>query len=485
MRRIVNWIKSFDSAIYLLLILFFIITVFSFIYAERIGLWDGVGYYIYLRSAVFDHDIDFANDFLLFPDSPLSQFVTPTATGKLANPFSVGPAIFWLPFFLLAHVLTLLANFLGAQIPVNGISGIYTNFVVFASLVYGFIGIYLCYRFCQKYFANWISLIAVISIWLATFLIYYFIYEPFYSHTISMFIVTLFFYYWDTTRQPTRTVRQWLILGIISGLMLLVRWQNGIFMLIPAIESLLRYLQLIKEKSKTTLFHLLTGNIGFLILVFLVALPQLIAWKIIYGHYIVVPVGKWFIQWDKPHISEILFSSRNGLFTWSPITLFATLGLFWFYRKDRKLTLYFALGFLAMLYVNSVVVEWWCGGGYGYRRLDGIIPILALGLAAVLETTGKWFRGKFWIISSILLFGLIYWNIWFMHQFRKGRIPHGQVVRFSELYAQKFGKPFLYIGNPFSFPANYFFSLKYGVPPAYFDVVVGKYLDFLDGSLNG
>ncbi|MCX7919523.1 MAG: glycosyltransferase family 39 protein [bacterium] len=470
---------------YCLFSIFVIITIFAVIYGERIGSYDGVEYYVYLRSFVFDRDVDFENDYALLGNPPPATAFPLTVTGRKQNHMSVGPAILWSPFFLLAHAIVLLLNLFGAKIPANGISGMYTNFVLLGSVLYSFAAFYLIYLFCQKYYAKWIAFISVISIWLGSFMIYYTIFEPFYSHTTSLFAITIFIYYWNATRNKSRTIAQWCMLGVFSGIMILVRWQNGIFMLIPALESILEYYQSLKRKNQTAFLHLLKGNLAFLLIVAVLSLPQLIVWKILYGNYFVVPQGKFFVQWDKPNIPEIFFASRNGLFSWSPITLFATFGFFLFYKRDKTLMCYLLLGYLAMSYVNSAVGQWWGGGGYGARRFDSIIPIFALGLAAGLETTGKWFNRKFWIVSGILLAGLMYWNLWFMREFRLCRIPHGESVRLTEIFARKVWKPIQYFGYPFSFPANYIFSIKYDVPPSYYDIVVGKYLDFLDGSLNG
>ena len=62
---------------------------------------DGHGYYVYLRSAYFDHNLDFHNEYSRYDQLYGTNFSQSTVTsiGKLGNPFAVGLSIFWLPFF--------------------------------------------------------------------------------------------------------------------------------------------------------------------------------------------------------------------------------------------------------------------------------------------------------------------------------------------------------------------------------------------------
>ena len=58
--------------------------------------------------------------------------------------------------------------------------------------------------------------------------------------------------------------------------------------------------------------------------------PQMLAWKAIYGHYLAVsPVGPQ-IRWTDPHLGDILWSARNGLFSTAPILYLGALGLIGF-----------------------------------------------------------------------------------------------------------------------------------------------------------
>ena len=77
---------------------------------------DGVGYYAFARSMLIEHRLDFTKDW----QSANTSFrmgrtdaqgnIAPaeyTATGHLDNHFSIGPAILWSPFLVVAHVSVL------------------------------------------------------------------------------------------------------------------------------------------------------------------------------------------------------------------------------------------------------------------------------------------------------------------------------------------------------------------------------------------
>src|SRR5271155_6052201 len=74
---------------------------------------DGVGYYAYARAVLIQHDLHFEEDWrhgnLNFAQSRTRDGVQLlpqeyTETGYVSNLFSVGPAMLWFPFLLLAHL---------------------------------------------------------------------------------------------------------------------------------------------------------------------------------------------------------------------------------------------------------------------------------------------------------------------------------------------------------------------------------------------
>src|SRR6266852_4310492 len=80
---------------------------------------DGVGYYAFARAPLIDHSLNFEHDYIAantaFREARLDEHGQPkqmfrTRTGHLDNHFTVGPAMLWAPFLLLAHGGVLLAR---------------------------------------------------------------------------------------------------------------------------------------------------------------------------------------------------------------------------------------------------------------------------------------------------------------------------------------------------------------------------------------
>ena len=72
---------------------------------------DSPSYFVYLRSAAFDHDLDFANEWAEwgYQEQPL------TATGHRRNVHAIGSALVWSPFYAAAHIYVLATRLLGGR----------------------------------------------------------------------------------------------------------------------------------------------------------------------------------------------------------------------------------------------------------------------------------------------------------------------------------------------------------------------------------
>lgn len=476
-KNIKSKLQSKSLKYYIALTLIFVCCLIALITIGGRVASDGYNYYAYLRSMVIDGDIDFHNDFENYGSAFWRTYKpADTVTGYYTNVFSVGPAILWAPFYLIAHGAVLLVNFFGWSIPANGFSEPYQLSVALASQIYAFIGILMMFRLLRRYYPAGISFISTIAIWLGTFLVYYMIFEPSMSHSLSFFSVTLFLYLWHSSRS-TRKTKDWVWLGLSAGLMMLVRWQNGIFMALPASEALIIYLGLLRKQDWPNAFNLLKKHILFLSMVATAFLPQMLVWKIIYGGFLTIPQGTSFMKWTSPFMLETLFSSRHGLFSWHPLFLFGALGWFPLYRRDKLLAGATLVLFLIMTYVNSVVSDWWAGWSFGMRRFDGFLAFLGLGLAAFLTTTKNLVQKNPSSVIAILVALFISGNLLFINQFR-GRVVHqGGVVSFQTVYKNMVEQVYKRTGNPFSFPASLLFSLKYKETPHRYDTLVGVYVD--------
>src|SRR6202040_3003058 len=148
-----------------------------------------------------------------------------TRTGHLDNHFTVGPAMLWAPFLLLAHGGVLLERAFGSQVPADGFSGPYRLAMAFGTAFWGFLGLLLAFRLARQYAGDLWAFLATLTIWWASSLPVYMYFNPSWSHAHSAFTAALFLWYWERTRRE-RTAKQWVVLGLITGLMLNVYYPN-------------------------------------------------------------------------------------------------------------------------------------------------------------------------------------------------------------------------------------------------------------------
>src|SRR6267142_1131604 len=289
---------------------------------------DGVGYYAFARAPLIQHNLDFTEDYRHANESfrgarldennqPRSLFRTPT--GHLDNHFTVGPAILWTPFLLVTHAGVLLARALGSSVPANGFSTPYRIAMAFATAIYGFLGLLLAFRLARQYVEEHWALLATLAIWWASSLPVYMYFNPSWSHAHSAFAVALFLWYWHQTRS-SRSLAQWLILAVITGLMLNIYYANAMVLAVLAIEVTRQYYlafrpaEAASPNSTPGVPELLLRHSLFALVLLICLLPTLITRYIIYGSAFesgYIPLGHWL--WSSPVFLSVLFSSNHGL----------------------------------------------------------------------------------------------------------------------------------------------------------------------------
>src|SRR5229473_3183700 len=211
---------------------------------------DGVGYYAFARAPLIEHSLNFEHDYLSantsFREARLDELGQPkplyrTRTGHLENHFTVGPAMLWTPFLLLAHGGVLLARALGSQVAADGFSQPYRIAMACGTAFWGFLGLLLAFRVARQYAGDLWAFLATLAIWWASSLPVYMYFNPSWSHAHSAFAVALFLWYWHETRS-SRSLSQWLLLALIAGLMLNVYYPNAMVLTVLVVEAVAQYL---------------------------------------------------------------------------------------------------------------------------------------------------------------------------------------------------------------------------------------------------
>jgi hypothetical protein len=434
-----GWSARFDDLVARPLPLFFsLFVIFVVVFGASIFLvprrygqlitGDGIYYYVWLRSAVIDHDLDFSNDYALYqsynnedPVKKQEMLGRPrTPAGLAPNYFSVGPAVLWAPVYIPTHLVALALG-----LPHDGFSFLYEAPLLFLSILYGFLAVLLTYRVAAGMFSRWAAFVAVLGMWLATSVVYYMGVSPSASHVLSMFAVALFIWWWWRTRRPHpnpppfygggRTMRDWFILGLCGGLMALVRWQDSLVTLLPLFELIAQWWTEGKKTSRLAALRApFIGGLLFTVGMGLAFSPQMVGWQIVYGTPLTAPQGQGFFYPTRPEIWNVLFGLKRGLFTWTPLVFFAAVGFIPLYRRDRILGAAAIVVFLAEAYVNSIVYDWWGGEAFGARRFVSLIPFFALGLAAFVEALAPRLSKR---AVFVALGAFVVWNMLFILQY--------------------------------------------------------------------
>jgi hypothetical protein len=431
---------------------------------------DGFYYFAYLRSLVFDRDVDFTNDYKMLGLGDKAHLFNPTPTGHAQSAWTIGPAIVWAPFFAAAHPVASRLNASGADVSTNGISYPYRQAVCVAGLVYGLLGCWFMYRLTATFFTRRKAAAATAAIVCGSFMIWYLVKEPSMTHAPSMAGVAGFTWLWVATRER-RTLAQWALLGAIAGFITLIRWQNALFALMPACDAIMALVSGWQSGERRRVRATLVAGLLFTACAVVTFAPQMLAWRAIYGTYLAVsPVGPQIRWWD-PHLADILWSSRNGLFSWSPVIYFAAIGLIVFAATRAAVGLPMIISVAAMIYFNASIQDWWGSSGFGGRRFDGTIPIFALGMAMFIDRGAAVARRFPFAVIGTLTGLLVVWNIALVRVAQEGHVRFGEAVSFGDLGAHQVIALHDWAGNPFTYPASLIFAARNELPVGTYDLV--------------
>ncbi len=483
--------KRIDKNIIILIMIFLFVTPFAltpWIYS------DGVGEFAWVHSIFMDGNLNSRNEFVHYGLEFQKEYgwkgfgedlyLVNTKTGVQANKYPIGSALLWFPFFLIGHIITLIANAIGANIPVNGYSKYYIYLVSFGSALYAFIGLILSYLIAKKFFRPTIALLATIGIWFASSLPVYMFLYPSMPHANSLFVVALFLFYWISIRSTSPPkMLHWIFLGLLGGLTMLVRLENVVFLVLPEIDLLIIFIKYFKNKNSLKIKQIIFCQSTYALFSIIAFIPQMIVWKQVFGKFFLNPYtefeklvqlsliqkygglkiaeagvsqGSGILSFLKflghPHLYDTLIGSSYGIFTWTPILFISILGLLISFRRKKTINLLLFLGIFLLVYVTSCLKKG--GMSFGDRYLIQGTVIYIFGLASLLSL--------FWTkIKPIILVGIvclfIVWNGLFIVQYSTGLIPRRGPISWSTMIYNQFNaapvmlikklKPFLLYRN--------------------------------------
>lgn len=350
---------------------------------------DSASYFSVARSLVIDRDVNFLNEYGSFAFEPNMFYLTPT--GLLSNDWPVGSGMMWMPFVAAAHGLARIAHAAGATSPFfqpDGFSPLYRAAVVSGILFYAFCGLLAAAVSARRWYGARSTIWSLLLLLVGTSFGFYFYYYALMAHITSFLLVSLFCAAWMRGVGSRRTPYEWLLLGLLGGLMVMTRPQNALVFVMLGVEAWSRIAEASRGSRKGLLRDYAIGAAIVALAALVAFAPQMLFWWKLYGNPLQMPKIE-EMNWLAPRIDFTLFSTYHGLLSWSPVLLLTIPGLWLIYRKDRIVGSAFALVVLAQVYVNSANEIWWAGGSFGNRRFVDYSFIFVLAFAACCRKWGR------------------------------------------------------------------------------------------------
>ena len=360
---------------------------------------DAKGNYAYLPAVFIYHDLNFGFFDKIekekYYDQNLYYDYRSQSNGKTIDKYYCGTALAQLPFFLIAHIYCTAAG-----LDADGYARPYPVLISVAALFYLLLGLIFLNRLLKLYgIEKWNSAVVLAAIVFGTNIFYYTVGEPGMSHIYSFAFMAMFLFYGKSYFMNPSTGKV-VLLGALAAIIILIRPVNGVILLsLPFLAAGMKSL-----KSGMT-FALARANRYLLsILIFLLVLGiQPFIYKISTGQFWVYSYGAETFNFIRPHMIDILFSYKKGLFLYSPILLLALCGGYVLWTKNR-FEFYTLFAFLIVLtYLLSSWWNWWYGGSFSSRVYLEYIPFFAILLGLSLkEIHSKCLRSAF--LSLIFVF---------------------------------------------------------------------------------
>lgn len=391
---------------------------------------DGVRYYSYLRSMAIDGDLNFENEFRHYIadcEPLLREQRRDPETGRIPNAVPCGSAMMWAPWFTVAHLGVKIA---GGK--ADGYGAPYAWAIGLATLFHALLGLLLLRATLRRWFASGPALAALLGVWLASPLVFYMFAHPSMSHGNSFFCVCLLLFL-CSRREASTSLAIWAAIGIVAGMTLLVRFNNLLWIILPAVE----WMRLLWSHRCSPGRAIGLGALCAVCAI-VVFSPQLFAWKAMHGSFFSGPrdykLSTWLTVTSSPHFFDALISGWRGLFFWTPIALVGVAGWIAPSRVPLRLRVVAPVILFALAWLIGGWGVWWAGASFGPRFFINCLPLLALGVASMIELAPG--RARRLAYGAIAL--LVVWNAGLMAQYALRLIDRENELTRREIIVNQF-----------------------------------------------
>ncbi len=479
LRRLVAWLSLGDRATAIamaLLVLYYAVT-----WGPWQGKASGDGWFgfLYLKAIFYHHTLDMktvAPEYLRF-------FGEQGPWHTMPNRCPFGPVPLWLPLYMVVAIPESLLLWLKVlpHATWNGQSPVHVWVTGLGTLAAVLVGWRATFALLSRHTPLAAARLGALATVWATPLLWYTANQPFYQHGIAFLCIAVHLEHWDRTRGQLDN-RRFVWSGLVLGYAASVRAQEIVYVLPFALELVAGALR--GPNRGAYLRGMLVSGLAFL----LAFAPQLLVWFYYSGHF--TPVQAEPIRWREPWPLVVLFSTRAGLFPWTPLAYAGALGVvLGLGRRDATglLVRRFGLAFLVGFYI--VACAWVVPGAYafGARRLSDAMGLVGLGLA-ILHARLPGPRSRRALVAFVGF--CIVLNIGLMYLLRERKITScGSATRsLAAELEQKLHAPSWLVGAaarvgwPFTQPASAIWAIANDSSAAGFETVVGDLTMERDGQ---
>lgn len=379
---------------------------------------DGRGYYVYLPALFIHHDLTMRWTEPLqkqdpwYPGTGEWYGLLKVSDHTYLDKYPIGLAVLWTPFFLLAHIFSIVTGK-----STTGYSGWYQGVISLAGVVYTALGCLILFKVLRRYFSTRISYFVVLTLLLGTNLLSYATYDNDFTHVYSFCLVAAALYLLPLWYH-SMTYRISLLMAVLLALIVLIRQTDALFLVVVALwgvtsrVSLRQRVELWRREWQKLVAMTGAG--------LLVVFPQLLYWHAVDGKWLLFSYqGEGFNFW-RPQLFDILFSSDRGVFFWAPVLLLSLAGfvLMWHHLKEWFWPM--VAFFPVWLWIIASWHSWQFGVSYGHRAFIDFFPLLAIAIGLVYSRARS--RQSQRMLAAIVIICVVM-NLFLTYAYWVGGVP--------------------------------------------------------------
>lgn len=404
-------------ALLALLVLGVALTAFSatsrFSRSRSILKQDGMAYFMYTRSLVVDLDTDVTAEidqirrFDEDATEAIDRYVAVNpSTGRVELPWPVGIAFVMAPFYTVGWLVELGAATVSGRAP-DTFGVIPITFYALGCVLLACLGVWWTIRACRGVADRDPATIAALAVALGGPLVFYTFFHPTMVHSASFGLMAGWTLLWQ---QGWRERPRWALLGGLLGLLVAMRYQNVMFGVLllalvihrgraegarPAIKGAAMAAAGGAAVLSLQVIHLIINHGLFTGATHLSEEPGSIAGNV--------------FDFTSPYILHVLFSPKHGAFYWAPVLAIGFGGLLAAAVQRQTWAAAAVATILAHVWLIGTLgeINWSGAAAFGMRYLTECTPLFALGLAVLLQASGRRLR-RAWIpaLGALVAFNL-------------------------------------------------------------------------------